>query len=455
MVAQPVEFVLVVYYGPAAHHATYGRFSGTTYTKDYIQLSRSSPFLATASDLFATDPKGTGSLPLTFHWPAGSSPGFFEFESADRPHLAWPFNSAPDPWRMSLSPHEDSAYTIPGDPTHTDSSAADREYRLLAGRGAGQPYLMAVKLRREPAMLHLRAYLDHPSQSMSWADIALAPSEIQALAASTSQQSALKWKTFDSGGVVPTEEVLEAVADLLASENLNQTIEVLSPATAMNLAAYIRDPARGLFFDPEMNHDAWQVPSPIPPVLEAIAATHLSLVESRFATVLLSDATAENAPVDSAEVEQFRQQIEDENYSVPNKTVTTKTRGSAQKAFAKTVKQNYGGKCAVTGIASAPFLVASHIVPWSEDETIRVDPSNGICLSILVDRAFENGLLVVEDDLALRIDWQRVGEDEPLREYLEPYDGKKLASPTSKPPKPEYLKRRRDLVNLLIPAPGE
>ncbi|KGX48021.1 hypothetical protein Y043_6283 [Burkholderia pseudomallei MSHR2138] len=40
MAAQPVEWVLVVYYGPSAHRATYGRLSNTKYTKDYIQLSR-------------------------------------------------------------------------------------------------------------------------------------------------------------------------------------------------------------------------------------------------------------------------------------------------------------------------------------------------------------------------------------------------------------------------------
>ena len=39
MAAQPVEWVLVIYYGPSAHRATYGRLGGTKYTKDYIQLT--------------------------------------------------------------------------------------------------------------------------------------------------------------------------------------------------------------------------------------------------------------------------------------------------------------------------------------------------------------------------------------------------------------------------------
>lgn len=92
-----------------------------------------------------------------------------------------------------------------------------------------------------------------------------------------------------------------------------------------------------------------------------------------------------------------------------------KTRGSAQRAFAKAVKTNYGFRCAVSGIKSRDFLIAAHIVPWSEDQTIRLDPSNGIGLSLLVDRAFEKGYLRIEDDHTIRIDLDRVGDDHALR----------------------------------------
>ena len=52
MAAQPVEWVLVVYYGPAAHRATYGRqVKSKRYTKDYIQLSRKKPFLDAVTNL--------------------------------------------------------------------------------------------------------------------------------------------------------------------------------------------------------------------------------------------------------------------------------------------------------------------------------------------------------------------------------------------------------------------
>jgi predicted restriction endonuclease len=148
---------------------------------------------------------------------------------------------------------------------------------------------------------------------------------------------------------------------------------------------------------------------------------------------------------DPDEIEAFREQIERANFEVPDSTATVKTRGSAQKAFADEVKSNYGLRCAITGIETRDFLVAAHIVPWSKDQSIRLDPSNGICLSLLVDRAFEKGYLLIEDDHTIRIDLDRVGNDQALQSWLEPYEGRTLNVPAEGGPKLEYLQRRRAL----------
>ena len=103
-------------------------------------------------------------------------------------------------------------------------------------------------------------------------------------------------------------------------------------------------------------------------------------------------------------------------------------------------------RCAITGIETSEFLVAAHIVPWSTDQSIRLDPSNGICLSLLVDRAFEKGYLIIEDDLTIRVDGDRLGDDDSLRSQLEPYSGRKLNAPVVGGPKIEYLQRRRALI---------
>jgi len=64
---------------------------------------------------------------------------------------------------------------------------------------------------------------------------------------------------------------------------------------------------------------------------------------------------------------------------------------------------------------------------------------------VLIDRAFENGFLLVEDDLAVTIDWKKIGSDAELERQLKGYDGMKLKRPKAYSPKVEYLKRRREL----------
>lgn len=238
-------------------------------------------------------------------------------------------------------------------------------------------------------------------------------------------------------------EILHQIAD---ATNPLDLVNQLDEDTSRALASYLLQPGYGLFFDTARNHDAWLQTTPIPKKVSELAAEILVTVRARFPSRSIDDATAERMEFDSDEVESFRNQIETATFAVPDSTATTKTRGSAQKAFADAVKSNYEMRCAVTGINTREFLVASHIVPWSKDQSIRLDPANGICLSLLVDRAFEKGYLIVEDDYFIRIDRDRIGEDESLRSQLEPYNGVKLTTPNVDSPKIEYLQRRRALI---------
>jgi hypothetical protein len=158
---------------------------------------------------------------------------------------------------MSLTPSDSAAETIPGDSSHLDFDDAENELVLLARRGAGQPYLMAIKLRDEPRTLHLRAYLGKPTKKYSWADLRLAPADVQTLAHKTTQNRAFAWSTFQSGGAPLGQEVEAAMWRLVASANPSSVINALDADTGRALACYLRQPGYGLFFDPTRNHDGW------------------------------------------------------------------------------------------------------------------------------------------------------------------------------------------------------
>jgi hypothetical protein len=448
MAARAVEWVLVVYYGPAAHQATYGRIGGLGYTKDFIQLSKRAEFVEEVAHVLSVPTTEMGTVPLTFRWPQGSAPGEFVFHSGDRPHLKWETNQAPPPWRMTKSPTEATPESIPGDPDRSSTDDAEKEYAKIASRAGGQPYLLAIKLKDEPLTFHLRAYLASPNELFEWASLTKTPAEIQALAAKTSQTRTLAWSLFKSDGVYPADAVGAAVTRLAeTTSDRKLVLDSLDVDTGRSLIEYLRSPGYGLFFDPKRNHDAWSRAAALPMTVAKSVDELLHALEARFPAAPQGDAAAEGLETDPSEVEAFQKKIEAQSFSVPDSTATVKTRGSAQRAFANAVKSNYGNRCAITGVMTNHFLIASHIVPWSKDQAIRLDPSNGICLSLFVDRAFEMGYLTIEDDLTVYVNDSRIGDDKELRNLLAPYHGTTLSAPAKQPPTISYLQRRRALIS--------
>jgi putative restriction endonuclease len=75
----------------------------------------------------------------------------------------------------------------------------------------------------------------------------------------------------------------------------------------------------------------------------------------------------------------------------------------AQGFFRKAVRSAYGHRCCVSGIAVPGLLIASHIVPWAEDEANRARPTNGLLLSSLHDAAFDRHLITFDEELRLVI----------------------------------------------------
>ena len=83
---------------------------------------------------------------------------------------------------------------------------------------------------------------------------------------------------------------------------------------------------------------------------------------------------------------------------------TVRTR-RVQGFFRRAVLTSYGHRCCLTGLAVPQLLNASHIIPWATagSEQYRADPSNGLCLNALHDRAFDRGLISFDEDYRLLV----------------------------------------------------
>ncbi|MDO9013230.1 MAG: HNH endonuclease [Polynucleobacter sp.] len=74
-----------------------------------------------------------------------------------------------------------------------------------------------------------------------------------------------------------------------------------------------------------------------------------------------------------------------------------------QARFRRSVLASYNATCCISGLQNERLVVASHIVPWSLDKKNRLNPQNGLCLSAIHDRAFDQGLITVMPDFTVRV----------------------------------------------------
>lgn len=111
-----------------------------------------------------------------------------------------------------------------------------------------------------------------------------------------------------------------------------------------------------------------------------------------------------------------------------------------QSFFRQAVLSSYQGRCCMTGLADQRLLIASHIVPWSKDKTNRLNPSNGICLSALHDKAFDQGLITVLPNWRVKVSKHLDASDnEFCKMALISLEGKRIELPQKFLPSAEFL----------------
>lgn len=118
-----------------------------------------------------------------------------------------------------------------------------------------------------------------------------------------------------------------------------------------------------------------------------------------------------------------------------------------QSFFRRRILSAYNNRCCVTGLAVPSLLVASHIVPWSEDAKNRMNPRNGLCLNALHDRAIDRCMMWVEEDYTVRFisnlhAFAKRG-DSSLK-WMLGFEGKQLLLPKMFSPDVKLLRRHAE-----------
>jgi len=106
--------------------------------------------------------------------------------------------------------------------------------------------------------------------------------------------------------------------------------------------------------------------------------------------------------------------------------VSTRTN---QGFFRDMILASYDSRCCITGLPIPELLIASHIVPWAADTTNRMNPRNGLCLNALHDKAFDAGLITVDESFRVVVS-SRVREiAKPDTELIMDYAGAPITLP--------------------------
>ena len=135
----------------------------------------------------------------------------------------------------------------------------------------------------------------------------------------------------------------------------------------------------------------------------------------------------------------------------PTETETTVKIRRGQQFFRQAILAAYETTCCISGISMPELLVASHIKPWANFSSERLNLRNGLCLSSLHDAAFDRGLLTLDPDM-------RVVLSRSLRDHIDhkewsgfflPFEGRKISMPCKlAEPDPDAIQYHRTNIFL-------
>lgn len=164
-------------------------------------------------------------------------------------------------------------------------------------------------------------------------------------------------------------------------------------------------------------------------------------IEARHAASIFGVTTDSEAVVDDMPMPEGAS-----DYTGSNKTVQATAR-VGQDFFRRSVLSAYNYRCCITGLSVPKLLVASHIVPWRVDAKNRLNPRNGLCLSMLHDKAFDAGIIAIPNEMTVSVSRKYTANTDPFfNSALLAYDGKPIVLPEKFCPLAEFLAYHRQNI---------
>ena len=132
---------------------------------------------------------------------------------------------------------------------------------------------------------------------------------------------------------------------------------------------------------------------------------------------------------------------------VGEERVTLTTARIGHNFFRAAVLSAYNEQCCITGLAIPTLLEASHIIPWRHDRANRTNPRNGLLLSSLHHKAFDVGLLTVNDDMTVSVSRERTtAAGEFFSSAVASYEGRPISLPEKFAPDRSLLAYHREHI---------
>ena len=108
-----------------------------------------------------------------------------------------------------------------------------------------------------------------------------------------------------------------------------------------------------------------------------------------------------------------------------------------QQVFREMILSSYNSRCCITGVKNSEVLVASHIIPWSQDTNNRLNPMNGLCLNALHDRAFDRNLITLGEE------YEVIVSSKLEHRFFKEYENKIIEFPSRFLPDQDFLEHHR------------